>query len=255
MFSAATISCFTTLLTSCLYRQENVQYGWEFPSQLLVIVIVFTYAVICPVILPVGMLYFIGSLIVYKKQVLYVYTPIYESGGNLFSDAVQRTLFGLVCGQLTLLGYFIILGCKYQTIILIPLPAFTIYGMRYFRIHYADPSKLLSMERAREYDRVSEYDDDDDVINTSSQSGLLSSPRNGIDSRRQNFDKNSYRQPVLFERVIDPLPYRRGQTDEMTEQARELLSRIRGMAEENALRQSNSATPSSSPRMGSLHSF
>jgi Calcium-dependent channel, 7TM region, putative phosphate len=53
-------------------RQENVQYGWEFPSQLLVIVIVFTYAVICPVILPVGMLYFMGSLIVYKKQVLYV---------------------------------------------------------------------------------------------------------------------------------------------------------------------------------------
>ena len=78
-------------------RQENVQYGWEFPTLLLVIVIVFTYAVICPVILPVGMLYFVGALIVYKKQVLYVYTPIYESGGTLFADAVQRTLFGLVC--------------------------------------------------------------------------------------------------------------------------------------------------------------
>ena len=70
---------------------------------MLVIVIVFTYAVICPVILPVGMLYFVGALIVYKKQVLYVYTPIYESGGNLFSDAVQRTLFGLV-SLATILG-------------------------------------------------------------------------------------------------------------------------------------------------------
>ena len=29
-----------------VYRQENVQYGWEFPSQLLVVVIVFTYAII-----------------------------------------------------------------------------------------------------------------------------------------------------------------------------------------------------------------
>lgn len=50
-----------------VYRLENVQYGWEFPTQLLVVVIVFTYAIICPVILPVGMLYFCGALLVYKK--------------------------------------------------------------------------------------------------------------------------------------------------------------------------------------------
>lgn len=97
--------------------------------------------------------------------------------------------------------------------------------MRYFRIHYADPSKLLSMERAREYDRVSEYDD----AGMSPRQGL-GSPRNGIESRRQNFDRNSYRQPVLTERVIEPLPYRRGKDDEMSVQARELLERIRGLA-------------------------
>ena len=219
-------------------RQENVQYGWEFPSQLLVIVIVFTYAVICPVILPVGMLYFVGSLIVYKKQVLYVYTPLYESGGTLFSDAVQRTLFGLVCGQLTLLGYFIIRGCRYQTLLLIPLPLFTVYGMRYFKHHYADPSKLLSMERAREYDRVAECEDE-----VPASPGLMGSPRNGIESRRRNFDKNSYRQPVLTETVIEPLPYRRGKIDEMTMQARELLSRIRRAAEEHH-RNTNNVTAS-----------
>lgn len=238
-----------------IYRQENVQYGWEFPSQLLVIVIVFTYAVICPVILPVGMLYFIGSLIVYKKQVLYVYTPIYESGGNLFSDAVQRTLFGLVCGQLTLLGYFIIRGCRYQSLLLIPLPVFTLYGMQYFRIHYADPSKLLSLERAREYDRMAEYDEDLNPSNppSASSSSLLGSPRNGIESRRQNFDKNSYRQPVLSEKDIQPLPYRRGINDEMTVQTRELLSRIRQNAEEYALRQSQCVTPEGSPELAGMH--
>ena len=236
------------------HRQENVQYGWEFPSQLLVIVIVFTYAVICPVILPVGMLYFVGSLIVYKKQVLYVYTPLYESGGNLFSDAVQRTLFGLVCGQLTLLGYFLVRGCRYQTIVLIPLPVFTIYGMRYFRMHYADPSKMLSLERAREYDRMSEYDDDQQG-GSGSSSGLMGSPslpgspRNGLESRKVNFDKNSYRQPVLTERVIEPLPYRRGRDDEMTVQARELLSRIRGLADQQAHRQHRNGNP----KLGELH--
>lgn len=84
-----------------VYRLENVQYGWEFPTQLLVVVIVFTYAIICPIILPFGLVYFIGALIVYKKQVLYVYSPVYESGGAMFPMAVQRTMFGLVCGQVS----------------------------------------------------------------------------------------------------------------------------------------------------------
>jgi calcium permeable stress-gated cation channel len=81
-----------------------LQYGWEFPAQLLVIMIVFTYAVICPVIVPFGMLYFGFSLIVYKKQILYVYQPVYESGGAMFPGALQKTLFGLTCGQLTFIG-------------------------------------------------------------------------------------------------------------------------------------------------------
>jgi hypothetical protein len=46
-----------------VYRQENMQYGWEFPSQMLVVVVVFTYAIICPVILPVGLTYFLGALV------------------------------------------------------------------------------------------------------------------------------------------------------------------------------------------------
>ena len=75
------------------------------PHQLLVIVIVFSYAIIAPIILPFGMIDFTGALIVYKKQLLYVYSPVYESGGKMFPLAVQRTLFGLVCGQLTFLGY------------------------------------------------------------------------------------------------------------------------------------------------------
>lgn len=202
------------------------QYGWEFPSQLLVVVIVFTYAIICPIILPVALLYFMGSLIVYKKQVLYVYTPIYESGGALFSSAVQHTLFGLVCGQLTLLGYFGIRGSRYQPILLLPLPLFTIYGMGYFKEHYAEPSKLLSMERAREYDRASEFDYG---AATSPINGIgLSSPSGstGLEARQRTFDKNSYRQPVLNKQVVEPLPYRRGRPDELTTNAREVLHKI-----------------------------
>lgn len=99
--------------------------------------------------------------------------------------------------------------------------------MSYFRQHYAEPSLLLSMERAREYDRVSEFFDFDDVPRGDG-AGLAAVPSspNGIDSRNRNFDKDAFRQPVLTERGIEPLPYRRGKTDELTMKAKEQLSQI-----------------------------
>ena len=45
ILAVSNIICFVTT-TDAVYRLENVQYGWEFPTQLLVVVIVFTYAVI-----------------------------------------------------------------------------------------------------------------------------------------------------------------------------------------------------------------
>ena len=95
-------------------RNEMLFYGWEYPMQLLVIVICFTYACISPVILPVGAFYFFGALIVYKKQVLVLYAPEYESGGTMFPAVCHRTLMGLICGQITLIGYVIIRAGFYQ---------------------------------------------------------------------------------------------------------------------------------------------
>jgi Calcium-dependent channel, 7TM region, putative phosphate len=116
------------------------QYGWEFPAQLLVIMIVFTYAVICPVIVPFGLLYFIFSLVVYKKQILYVYQPVYESGGAMFPGVLQKTLFGLACGQLTLIGYLFTRGAIVQAVFLMPLPMVTVWGMGYFHENYSSKS-------------------------------------------------------------------------------------------------------------------
>ncbi len=211
-----------------VYRDENVQYGWEFPSQLLVIVIVFTYATICPVILPFGALYFMGSLVVYKKQVLYVYTPVYESGGALFPDAVQRMLFGLVCGQVVFIGYVWVRGCNYQPIILIPLPIVTIWVMGYFNRHFAEPSRRLSLERAIECDHLS------DILAAAAMgsrpkddSGIQSHGGAGVESRRRQFDKNAYHQPVLAQDPLEPIQYRRGEDlDPQTADAREQLRRM-----------------------------
>jgi hypothetical protein len=203
-----------------VYRQENVQYGWEFPSQLLVVVIVFTYAIICPIILPVGFVYFLGALVVYKKQLLYVYTPVYESGGAMFPMAVQRTIFGLVCGQLTLLGYTVTRQCYYQNIALLPLPFVTLYMMNYFHRVFVIPSTRLSLERAREHDKYS-------ARNAAAEKpGMSENPHAGIELRDREFNKNAYRQPVLTVLATQPWTYRRGMDDEETVSVCKKLRRV-----------------------------
>lgn len=202
-----------------VYRLEAVQYGWEFPTQLLVVVIVFTYAIICPVILPFGLLYFFGALIVYKKQVLYVYSPVYESGGAMFPLAVQGTLFGLVCGQVTFLGYLVTRGCYYEPFFLLPLPLFTIWARHFFQRTFVDPSKRLSLERAREYDHLSN-------LQVARAEGTNESIDQGVELRRRLFNVFCYRQPVLTELPAEPMTYRRGEHDQETMLVRDRLARI-----------------------------
>ena len=77
-------------LDEAIYKREQLLYGWEYPTQLLVIVICFTYACISPIILFCGAMYFHLALVVYKKQVLYVFTAEYENGGAMFPSVLQR---------------------------------------------------------------------------------------------------------------------------------------------------------------------
>ncbi len=97
-----------------VYKRETLLGGWQYPNILFVVVICFTYACISPIILPFGAIFFLGALVVFKKQVLLVYTPEHESGGTMFPSACKRVLIGLICGQVTLIGYMILRASFYQ---------------------------------------------------------------------------------------------------------------------------------------------
>ncbi len=97
-----------------VYKRETLLGGWQYPNLLFVVVICFTYACISPIILPFGAVFFLMALIVFKKQVLLVYTADHESGGTMFPSACMRFLVGLICGQVTLIGYTILRSTFYQ---------------------------------------------------------------------------------------------------------------------------------------------
>jgi len=162
-----------------VYRKLPIKYGWEYPTQFLVIIICFTYACITPIVLPVGAVYYFAALLVYKKQALHVYTPTYESGGGMFPQAVRKTLYALILSQMTFIGYSLIRKAMFQIILLAPLPFMTVFFTTVVQHRYFDPSKKLSLERAIK-------------IDTHLDQSL-------------EFSDEVYQQPVLTEKASAPL--------------------------------------------------
>lgn len=172
------------------YQPIPLDLGQEYPNQLLIIVIMFTYATISPVILPVGALYFLAAFVVYKKQLLLVFSSTYESGGVFFPTACHRTLVGLVAAQVTLIGYTVLRQGFYQPLVLLPLPFYTVAMMTSFKHLFEDPGKYLSLERAIDLDK-----------------------RN-VEHPIKFFDATVYRQPNLVPKDLEAMPYRRAESDQ-----------------------------------------
>ena len=88
-----------------------------------------------------------------------------------------------------------------------------------------EPSTRLSLERAREYDRVSELFAAKKAGGDPERGTPGHSPF-GIEARRAQFDKSAYRQPVLTQKPMLPRKYRRGQDDALTDECRAQLEEM-----------------------------
>ena len=115
-----------------------------------------------------------------------------------------------------------------KDVILSRLPSGFAYVLTSFRLLFVhkEPSERLSLERAREYDRVSEVlaargGSTDKLSDDGSDKGTPSPY--GMDARRKQFDKNSYKQPVLTQKPMLPRRYRRGHNDRLTFECRAKL--------------------------------
>jgi len=195
-----------------VYKKEMLNYGYEYPMQLFVVVICFTYATITPVVLVFGALCFFSSLIFFKQQVLVVYTRVYESGGKFFPSAITRTLVGLMGGQLTLMGYLLIRQAVMQTLGIFPLPFLTYYMITVFKdtMHRA---KQLTVDIGSHLDEHTTIDDiqiqhyygtTSDVSVTSSAASISTE-----DLEESQTIIDPYRQLVMTEPRVSPIPYRR----------------------------------------------
>jgi hypothetical protein len=81
-------------------------YGWIYPQLMMVLMIMTTYALITPLILPFCVLFFAGAYIMYKYQLLYVYINEDQSGGYMWYAVFNRSIVALQFASLALLGKY-----------------------------------------------------------------------------------------------------------------------------------------------------
>ena len=130
-------------------------YGKYGAQDLLVVVLLMTYCVMSPIILVPGLLFFGWASVVYRHQLLYVYEPIFESGGLLWPRIYRRTLFSIFIMQLTMVGLFFTKHAFSQGYCVLALSVLTYLYKMQMRSMYTTSSSVahhLPMELATAVD-------------------------------------------------------------------------------------------------------
>lgn len=121
-----------------LYNPGAADYSKIFPAYLLDFVLVMSYCIIAPIIIPFGFLFFVLGHLVWKHQFLYVYVSKFESAGSMWPQMFKYLVSGVLIAQITLIG---LIGLKYgyiQAPLLIPLPILTIVFHSHFQGRYRE---------------------------------------------------------------------------------------------------------------------
>lgn len=82
----------TARAKTMVWKPRSVRYGREYGIFMLVYVITLVYAVIAPIIIPLSLVYFCMSWVVWRYQVLYVFVRKYEGGGQMWPFVFNRIL-------------------------------------------------------------------------------------------------------------------------------------------------------------------
>lgn len=107
------------------------------------------------------MLFFAIASVVYRHQLLYVYTPIFESGGLLWPRIYRRILFSLFILHFTMTGIFWLKRAYYQGYCVLALSCLTYFYKVHMRAVYVTSSSVahyLPIELATAVDNAMQHE-------------------------------------------------------------------------------------------------
>ncbi|RRT43753.1 hypothetical protein BHE74_00039632 [Ensete ventricosum] len=104
----------------------SLEFASSEPRIQLYFLLGFVYYVITPIFLPFLLIFFGLSYVVFRHQIINVYTQEYESGAAFWPDVIRRVIIAMIISQLLLMG---LMSTKHGslTIPLLVLPLLTIW--------------------------------------------------------------------------------------------------------------------------------
>uniref|UniRef100_A0ACD5UXB4 Uncharacterized protein n=1 Tax=Avena sativa TaxID=4498 RepID=A0ACD5UXB4_AVESA len=105
----------------------SLDFGTNEPRIQLYFLLGLVYAAVAPILLPFIIVFFSLAYLVYRHQIINVYTQQYESGAQFWPDVHRRIITALIVSQILLLGLLSTQEAESSTVALLPLPVLTIW--------------------------------------------------------------------------------------------------------------------------------
>ncbi|KAG0566868.1 hypothetical protein KC19_7G094000 [Ceratodon purpureus] len=174
----------------------SLPYYRTLPTVLFFVLLGLVYSIINPLILPFLLIYFILGYLVFRNQILHVYEPAYETGGQYWPEIHSRTIGCIVFMQVLFIGMFSLKGLKSASFASIPLPFLSWLFHEHCRHRFLPIFHNFNLESTMKKDLVDEESGrKDEVLNTIRDAYLHPALRY-VDL---NVDQNSKTQRLLPE--------------------------------------------------------
>ncbi|KAL5701687.1 hypothetical protein ACHQM5_026998 [Ranunculus cassubicifolius] len=105
----------------------SIDFASSEPRIQLYFLLGLVYSVVTPILLPFIVVFFGFAYLVFRHQIINVYTQKYESGASFWPDVHRRLIIGLIIAQLLLMGLLSTKDAEQLSPFLIALPILTIW--------------------------------------------------------------------------------------------------------------------------------
>ncbi|XP_077224000.1 hyperosmolality-gated Ca2+ permeable channel 2.3 isoform X2 [Tasmannia lanceolata] len=136
----------------------SIPYHQEIPKILLFGLLGLTYFFLDPLILPFLLGYFSIGYIVYRNQLLNVYSPKFETGGKFWPIVHNSTVFSLILMQIIAIGIFGLKKLPLASSLMVPLPLLTLLFNEYCRKRFLPIFQRYSAESLIKKDKQDQDD-------------------------------------------------------------------------------------------------
>ncbi|KAK3026248.1 hypothetical protein RJ639_040533 [Escallonia herrerae] len=136
----------------------SIPYHSEIPQIVFFGLLGITYFFLAPLILPFLLVYYSLGYIVYRNQLLNVYSPKFETGGKFWPIMHVSTIFSLLLMHIIAIGIFGLKKLPLASGLMVPLPVLTIIFNSYCQRRFLPMFKAYSAESLIKKDRDDEND-------------------------------------------------------------------------------------------------